>query len=97
MASVVVLFNAGAVQVGIDDFSVLTFGSRPVLVKGPDTPWDATCQLALLEQINCRKGAWAAATSMAAASPASDLAHHDHAVDAAAMAVAEGGRSGCIV
>jgi hypothetical protein len=44
------------VQVGIDDFSVLTFGSHAVLVKGPDTPWDATCQLALLEQVNCKKG-----------------------------------------
>lgn len=49
-------------QVGIDDFSVITFGSAAVLIKGPDMPWDAASQLALLEQINCRKGeAWSLA------------------------------------
>lgn len=45
-----------SLQVGIEDFSVLTFGSSAALVKGPDTAWDAATQLALLEQVNCNRG-----------------------------------------
>jgi len=51
-------------QVGVEDFSVLAFGSSAVLVKGPDTPWDAATQLALLEQYNCRKGGFAKPNSI---------------------------------
>lgn len=43
-------------KVGLDDFAVMTFGAAPVLVKAPDTAWDAASQLALLEQVNCRAG-----------------------------------------
>lgn len=50
------MFTEALGQAGLDDFVVMTFGSQATLVKGSDTPWDQTSQLALLDQINCRPG-----------------------------------------
>ncbi len=48
-----VMFSEALTQAGIHDFVVRTFGAGVTMVKAEDTPWDAACQHALLQQLHC--------------------------------------------